>query len=788
MPAFSSRTAGVLALWLLLIGLGVAMVQGARYVTDMSAFLPQNPDRHQRLLVDQIKDGALSRLLLIGLEGGSAAERADTSRALAERLRADPAFSAVVNGDEASQARDHTLLMQQRYALSPRVDSERFTPAGLHAALQDSVTALSGSAGMLLRGVFARDPTGELLAQLDRVSAGHTPASREGVWATPTGDMALMMALSAAPGTDTDAQERLLHTLAEAFTHARASDAVALRVSGAPVFSVEARRTIRNEVKRLSLLGGLTVFALMLVFYRSLRNVAIGLVPVASGIVAAIAAVALGFDAVHAVTIGFGTTLMGETIDYSIYYLVQADDKGRSGDWRRQCWPTIRLGMLTSVCGFAALTFSSFPGLAQLGVYSVAGLLTAAAVTRYVLPVLPRAPVPPGNIRWVGLRMAALHRLAQRLRWPALGLAVAALLLVAGQRHALWAEGLAGLNPAPLSLQALDARLRHEAGAPDMRHLVVVSALSADEALAAAERAEVLLAPWLTKGVIARIDSPAHFLPSAATQAARRAALPAPDELRQRLRQATSGLPVAPERLEPFIADVAEARQAPPLTPETLRGSSFGFALQTLLLPRAGGHAALLPVHLAGDVDLARLHKEIGQALAASDLPDALFVDLDTQTAEMFGTYLSEALVFTGLGALAIVGVLGVALRSPGRLARVLLPLAGAVVLVMAAHLLAGTRLTLLHLIGLLLIVAVGSNYALFFEQNFSRPGPAMTPAQTTALASLALANLSTMIGFGVLGLSEVPVLHAMGTTVGPGALLALLLAMAWSPRAPLRG
>ena len=48
----------------------------------------------------------------------------------------------------------------------------------------------------------------------------------------------------------------------------------------------------------------------------------------------------------------------------------------------------MRLGMLTSVCGFASLLPSGFPGLAQLGAYSISGLIAAAAVTRFVLPVL----------------------------------------------------------------------------------------------------------------------------------------------------------------------------------------------------------------------------------------------------------------------------------------------------------------------------------------------------------------------------------------------------------------
>ena len=117
-------------------------------------------------------------------------------------------------------------------------------------------------------------------------------------------------------------------------------------------------------------------------------------------------------------------------------------------------------------------------------------------------------------------------------------------------------------------------------------------------------------------------------------------------------------------------------------------------------------------------------------------------------------------------------------LRSLRRLGAVLLPLGIALVLVVAALHLLGERLHLLHLIGLLLIVAVGSNYALFFDQveRNHRLDP-------ETLASMLIANLTTAIGFGTLALSEVPVLHAVGVTVGPGAILALLLSAIFVPR-----
>ena len=82
---------------------------------------------------------------------------------------------------------------------------------------------------------------------------------------------------------------------------------------------------------------------------------------------------------------GFGSALIGEAVDYAIYFFVQA---GREGEarWRRTFWPTVRLGVLTSALGFGALLFSGFPGLSQLGLYALSGVITAALITRFVLP------------------------------------------------------------------------------------------------------------------------------------------------------------------------------------------------------------------------------------------------------------------------------------------------------------------------------------------------------------------------------------------------------------------
>jgi predicted exporter len=87
-----------------------------------------------------------------------------------------------------------------------------------------------------------------------------------------------------------------------------------------------------------------------------------------------------------------------------------------------------------------------------------------------------------------------------------------------------------------------------------------------------------------------------------------------------------------------------------------------------------------------------------------------------------------------------------------------------------ALLLVTGGALSIFNLFGLLLVVAVGSNYCLFFE----RQGPA-DPSRQRMVASLVLANLCTVIGFGILSFSSFPVLHGIGVTVAIGGFLCLL-------------
>lgn len=787
----TSQRAASVAIWFAFLVACVFVIGRANFTTDLSAFLPRAPNPGQQVLIDQLTEGAVSRMILIGIDGADATTRAMLSHGLAKLLRESEEFTLVNNGDSFSGVRDREILFNRRYALSPLVSPDRFSESGLRKAIGESIDLLASPAGLMVKTLLPRDPTGELLQLLGSQDLGALPSSAMGAWASRDGTRAVLVAQTRASGSDTDGQQHALTTIKLSWDHALASSGIGtsqarLLLSGQGLFSVRARETIREDVKRLSAIGVISIVGLLLVVYRSPLALGLGLLPVVTGAVAGVAAVSLGFGIVHGITLGFGTTLIGEAVDYSIYFLVQSSPKNDQavdgGDWIVTFWPTVRLGMLTSAVGFCTLLFSGFPGLAQLGLYSVTGIIVAAAVTRFVLPPLVPAGFRVRDVSFLGSALTVITARARALRWGLFAILIVASLVIWSHRGSLWNSNLSALSPVPVADQELDHALRADLGAPDLRYMVLVSGADQESVLRAAELVGVQLEKLVERGTLGGFDTPARLLPSLASQLARQQALPSAAELTARLQEVTRDLPIRAERLGPFVADVEAAKNARPLERADLEGSALAVALDTLLVHRKGSWSALLPLKAApGTGDSTIDPRSIRNALAESGQQNVSLVDLKSETDQLYTGYLSEAIYLSLAGVAVIFALLLLVLRSLARVLRVVAPLVAAVMIVIAVHAAFGTRLNILHLVGMLLIAAVGSNYALFFDK---RVAPNSTE-RLQMLASLVLASSTTVIGFGVLAFSRVPVLQAIGATVGPGAILALVFSAVLAEHSP---
>ena len=761
------------------------IISRSHFTADLSAFLPSSPTAEQQLLMDQLKDGLASRLILVGIEGADANTRAKISKDIAAKLRINSAFVTVNNGEPVNAENDRHYLFNNRYLLSPAVTPSRFTTEGLQAAISDSIEQIASPAGLLLKSLLPHDPTGEMLQLLDQMNTDSRAKTIDGAWASRDGNTALLLLQTRALGSDTDAQKQALQAIETAFKQSASvhtvSNPAKLLMTGPGVFSVVSRDTIKSQVRLIFVISTLLIAALLLAVYRSFSALALGFLPVATGILAGIVSVSLCFGVVHGITLGFGTALIGEAVDYSIYLFMQSDyaKDGKNEEnrkaWIVRVWPTVRLGVLTSVFGFAALLLSGFPGLAQLGLYSTAGLIAAAAMTRYVLPNLLPADFKIQDLSNAGLKLSRYAAYSMRLKWPAIGLIVASSVIVYQHHDHLWNTELAALSPVSAADMALDSRLRSGMGAPDVRYMIVVSADSQEAALVATEKLSSALQPLVESGALTAFDSASHYLPSQSIQKMRLASLPDSNQLKPLLENAVKDLPIRAQVFTPFLQDVENVRNKPLLQRSDLDGTSMAMAVDAMLLQQGKRWSALIPLTApeSGNINA----DNVRTVLKNAQVNNALFVDMKTESNHLYSSYLHEAIMLSLAGIIAIIILLLFTLRSPLRVLAVIAPLAASVLTVTAGLALFGQQLIILHLIGLLLIVAIGSNYALFFNPPLSDSDNAQgsQQIQPRTYASLLFANVATVLGFGLLAFSSVPVLQAMGVTVAPGVVLALI-------------
>ena len=753
--------------WLVLLAAVVVcgwLVARAPIATDIAAFLPGPATPEQRLLAEQLRDGIAARLVLIGVSVADAAQAQSAARvaaALTQRLRADPHFTFAVSGDARDFERDRVLLFQARYLLSPQVTPAEFTVQGLGAALKRLEERLTSALAPVVRPMAPMDPTGEMIALIERIAQRPPPRTQHGVWFTADGRTAIVLAQTRNPGFNIEAQEQAQRALQAAFAASRDGLApganVSLQLAGPGVFAVESRARIERDARRLSILATVLIAGLLLLVLRSPRFLLLAAVPVGTGALAGLAVIAAAFGEIHSITLGFGLTLIGEAVDYAIYvHLQRAAPDDRRGNAR--LWRALLLAVLSSAAGFLAMILSGFRGLAQLGVFSLVGIIVSGAVARYYLPAL----LPPPRPRMLPFDWPrpALQRGLQVLLVVLLVLSV---VQIAARAPVVWTDSLSSISPLGAGSGELDARLRGDAGLPEVRWLIALERPTQQEALEQAEALRPVLEQQRQAGALVAFDSPADILPSERTQRARQAGLPEQSALQDALSKAVAPTNFSPDAFAPFVSAVEAARKAPLLSPAYYAGSGIGQRLAAQLVQRPGGTTAVLITVHGVDADRAP------QLRAAVKAQGAALIDLKQDVESLLADYRRTAVWAALAGAALIVVLLAAQLRSARLVTRMCVAIAAGVVITAGALVRLEGSLTLFHLVALLLVAGIGSNYAIFLCRL-----AADSTARHTTLASVLLASATTFIAFALLSTSTTPVLHMIGTTVGIGTLAGL--------------
>ena len=143
----------------------------------------------------------------------------------------------------------------------------------------------------------------------------------------------------------------------------------------AGVFSHAAAGTesARREVSTVGLGSLFGILLLFIVVFRSLRPFFMSFLSIAIGCLGGFAVCLAIFGQVQMLTLVFGASLVGISVDYSLHYFCESFRTVEA--WSpetalRHVFPGITLGLVTSVIGFAGLLVAAFPGMREMAVFS----------------------------------------------------------------------------------------------------------------------------------------------------------------------------------------------------------------------------------------------------------------------------------------------------------------------------------------------------------------------------------------------------------------------------------
>ncbi len=768
--------------WLLVIAASIFVVlQKTHYSTDISIFLPENTGREKNVMLDinKSQQAQSASLLMIALEGADARQLANISRSIQGELDRSALFNFVINGNSKESAAAVSALFKYRYLLDSAIQTDTFSHASMRQAFAQRLEELRTPAVAIIKQTLTSDPLANGRNVFRAWQQGGQLKSIYGVWFTEDKSAALLIADIKLQGFDLARQQAAIDKVNESFSAITSAlnmkDKINLHISGPGVFAVATRADIVRDSKRLSTLGTVAILLIFIFAYRSLRLIILGTLPIVSAVLVAIAVTSQVFGAIHGITIAFGITLLGICTDYPVHFFSHLQSTSSVRHAIEKIWPTIRLGVLTTCVGFAAMLTASIAGLAQLGVFAISGLLTAALVTRYVLPgLLPEAhsyriKLLPDNV--VSKFNASPARNIKR---------GVLLVLIACSGFFLlpinWENDLAAISPLSESAKKMDQEMRQHLQLPDLNHIAFVEGKSVEEVLVKSEALKTGLEKLQQQKIISDYQAPFEYLPSQQQQRNTQALLPDSKTLTHNLQQALQQTPFKPASFQPFIDNVLVARSQTPLTYDMISDMPVSLPLKRLLLQTGQGETQQWYgiIRFSGVVDATAL---ANWAIAENNVT---YVNIRQAISALVFSFRDEALQRMLWGMLVLVVLLLISLRDIRRSATIAVNLVLTVCLVMLSLKVLHMPVSLFHVIAMLLVVGLGLDYSLFF----SRP-EANSLSRLNTLHGLVICFCSTFVVFAILSLSSLPVLQSIGITVMLGVLYSFLLAWIFSAGNP---
>jgi predicted exporter len=743
------------------VGWSIWAFKDIRISGDIKSMLP---DDQSDIAVDfeLLRNSPFTHKIIINLNDRDGnAQLIEIADRLVEAMT-PPLFSRVITGPSTDLGMDFIFwIIHVLPNLATPEDLERVLPNltrdRIHNRLKEDYDQLLSFEGWFIKDLIREDPLDLRNIGLDKLRFMNIiPQVRleDNHFISLDGRHVLFIAETPVDITDADGSEVLLRRLM-ALVKEIVPENIDVSIISTHRYTLANAQAVKRDLLVVLGCSALFLFLLFMVFLRRGKALFVFLVPFSVVYLASVG-VSLIYDPVSAITIGFGSVLLGISVDFAVhvYFALQrANDKHKDPDPAEIMGEVSRpvlFGGLTTLCAFGVLLFSSLPGQRQLSVFSMIGVGASLLLSLILLPHLVR-PSSTQAYRTNAPFFFKRSSFSPMIIW----LWVLCLLTGVWQgTHVRFDGDLNALSIMPTELRAEEERLKKTWGSFRDSAMIYAQGTDLDDALRTNDLVfQYLLSNGLSKDVI----SLAPVLPSSETQLKNRQAWnrfwhqERKDNLRRILEEEGGLIGFSDNAFSPFLERLAD--RSAPIRAEDFRSIGLGDAVDSMTMDFDNKASVLTLVPDKPEIIALMEKKDSGLSQARMVSQTQFSRELGKAVGSDFVGFIIKAFIL-------VIFLLVLLFHDLKKILVALIPVVTGLAFMFGVMGLLSIKFNLFNIVASILVVGLGVDYGIFMVCRISEGYEHNTDR------AVLFSGLTTIAGFGALVLARHPALHSIGLTV----------------------
>lgn len=503
-----------------------------------------------------------------------------------------------------------------------------------------------------------------------------------------------------------------------------------------------------TTIGSLSIIG---IIILIISVFRSIRPIILSILSIFVGIICGLVAVLSLFGEIHIMTIVMSTSVIGITVDYSLHYLTERLLHGNQESpyaSLKKLISTLTLALCTSFIAYLILLIAPFPGLKQLSIFAVFGLLGAFLTVICWYPLLVnKLPVRED----VGYKLlSSWLNLWKNKQMQLVMVSIALLFIGYGFINLKVDDDIAKLQALPEQLQLQEQKIISITRQTADQKWFVVFGDTAEQTLQRLEQFLPKLEHAKSEGYFEQYQS---------------INLPSFQKQQENIEFVKQYSPVIISSLTQMgIKANLPTFEQPIITPELWQQSelSQGRKLLWLSLP-TGKSATLIPINGIKNISEIKKLSEVDKGI--------YWLDRRAEFNTMFAHYRIQLSQLIAGAVILICSCFIFYHRKYGLKAALksTLPTLLSTGIALAINGITNQTLNLFSMLALILVIGIGIDYSLFLSNNKSQ--------NQSALLAVSMAALTTILSFGLLIISHTVAIKGFGLVLTGGIFTAFLFA-----------